>query len=248
MHGPLVLTIDTPATNVNEALSPSRSLREAADKLQLSVDPAAWEMLEAYCRHLWAWNEKLNLTRHVTFDQFARRDLLDCVQLAAHLADGIEVLDVGTGGGVPGVVLAILRPDLRVSLCGSVGKKAKAVQDMVRQLELSVAVYPQRVQAVLEDLRFHVLVTRATGSLSQLLGWLSDYWLQFDQLLAVKGPRWVEERGAARHRGLMHGIELRCLETYAMPGTESSSVILSLTRQRAAPLKAVGANRGCRLA
>ncbi len=50
-------------------------------------------------------------------------------------------------------------------------------------------------------------------------------------MLAIKGPKWVEERGEARHRGLLKEVRLRKLASYPMPGTESSSVILELRRQ-----------------
>ncbi|MCA9161236.1 MAG: class I SAM-dependent methyltransferase, partial [Planctomycetales bacterium] len=163
---------------------------------------------------------------------FARRDLLDSVKLAEQLSEDEEVLDVGTGGGVPGIPLAILRPDLTVSLCDSVAKKTKVVKDIVKRLELPVAVHATRVQDVLEDLRFNSLVTRAVGNISQLLGWLDEYWMGFDRLLAIKGPRWVEERGEARHRGLMAEIELRRIASYTMPGTESESVILQMNRRK----------------
>ncbi len=209
----------------------SASLQQAADKLSLQIAPEVAAQLEQYCYQLWTWNESVNLTRHTNFDLFARRDLLDSLKLAGHLGQGEEILDVGTGGGVPGLVLAILRPDLKVSLCDSIGKKAKVVRAIVDQLQLPVAVYPTRVQDVLEDLRFSSLVSRATGSLRQLLSWVGDHWVHFDRLLAIKGPRWVEERGEARHRGLLSGIDLRCLESYRMPGTESESVILSLSRE-----------------
>lgn len=207
-------------------------MAQAAARIGLDLSPAQSELLDRYCGLLWGWNEKINLTRHTSYDLFARRDLLDSMKLAAHLDAGHEILDIGTGGGVPGVVLAILRPDLQVSLCDSVGKKAKVVQEIVGQLQLPIAVYPTRVQGVLEDLRFHSLVTRASGSIVQLLSWVSEHWTQFDRLLAIKGPRWVHERGEARHRGLMAGIDLRCLETYNMPETDSQSVILSLSRQQ----------------
>ncbi|MBX3421214.1 MAG: 16S rRNA (guanine(527)-N(7))-methyltransferase RsmG [Pirellulaceae bacterium] len=209
-------------------------LEAAIRELDISVPDAAIEPLAEYCRRLWAWNEQVNLTRHTTFQLFARRDLLDTVRLASHLPEGHEVLDVGTGGGVPGVVLAILRPDLNVSLCDSTLKKARIVQEIVQALELPVAVYHQNVQTVLEDLRFHALITRATGSISRLLQWLDGQWLQFDRLLAIKGPRWTEERAEARHRGLLRGIDLRCLETYNMPGTQSDSAILCMTPKRTA--------------
>ncbi len=212
--------------------SSSRSLEEAAARIGIELPGETLLRLEAYCAALWEWNTKINLTRHTNFDLFARRDLLDSVKLAEQLSEDEDVLDVGTGGGVPGLPLAILRPDLNVSVCDSVAKKSKVVRDIVRKLELPVAVHASRVQDVLEDLRFSSLVTRAVGNISQLLGWLSEHWSSFDRLLAIKGPRWVEERGEARHLGLMHEIELRKIASYTMPGTASESVILQMNRRR----------------
>lgn len=212
--------------------NPSGCLQEAAERVGIDLPGDVLAKLEDYCTALWDWNTKINLTRHTNFDLFARRDLLDSVKLAEQLSEDEEVLDVGTGGGVPGIPLAILRPDLSVSLCDSVAKKTKVVKDIVKRLELPVAVHATRVQDVLEDLRFNSLVTRAVGNISQLLGWLEEYWMGFDRLLAIKGPRWVEERGEARHRGLMNEIELRRIASYAMPGTESESVILQMNRRK----------------
>lgn len=211
---------------------PSESLAEALERLELELPQEVVGQLEQYCHAMWEWNTKINLTRHTTFDLFARRDLLDTIKLAEHLSEEEEVLDVGTGGGVPGVPLAILRPDLTVSVCDSVAKKSRVVNDIVKNLGLPIAVHASRVQDVLEDLRYSSLVTRAVGSLSQLIGWLNDYWASFDRLLAIKGPRWVEERGEARHRGLLNGVELRRIAAYNMPGTPSESVILQLNRKR----------------
>ncbi len=226
--------LTSPADDVaeQEYAEPSRSLQEAADRLELQVPVECFPLLEAYCAALWEWNTKINLTRHTTYDLFARRDLLDSVKLAKHVGQEHEVLDIGTGGGVPGIVLAILRPDLTVSLCDGVAKKAKVVGDIAKQLDLPVAVYASRAQDVLEDMRFHSLVTRAAGSITQLVTWVQDHWLSFDTLLAIKGPRWVTERGEARHRGLLNGVELRRVEAYKMPGTKSEAVILQFRRNR----------------
>ncbi len=212
--------------------NPSGCLQEAAERIGIDLPGETLVKLEEYCAALWDWNTKINLTRHTTFDLFARRDLLDSVKLAEQLSEDEEVLDVGTGGGVPGIPLAILRPDLTVSLCDGVAKKSKVARAIVKTLDLPVAVHALRVQDVLEDLRFNSLVTRAVGSISQLLGWLDEHWLGFDRLLAIKGPRWVEERGEARHRGLMNEIELRKIAAYTMPGTESESVILQMNRRK----------------
>jgi 16S rRNA (guanine527-N7)-methyltransferase len=217
---------------VEAELPPSRSLQEAAERVGIELSASCWPGLEAYCAALWEWNTKINLTRHTDYDLFARRDLLDTVKLSLHIEQAHEVLDIGTGGGVPGVVLAIIRPDLQLSVCDGVAKKAKVVGDIVDQLDLPVTVYASRAQPVLEDMRYHTLVTRAAGSICQLMTWVADYWLSFDTLLAIKGPRWVEERKEARHRSLLNGIELRRVEGYKMPGTKSESVILQFRKNR----------------
>ena len=81
----------------------------------------------------------MNLTRHTTLEKFVGRDVVDSYQLGKLLEQGERVLDVGTGGGVPGVVLAILRPDLSVSLCESTQKKARAVEAIVARAGLARA-------------------------------------------------------------------------------------------------------------
>lgn len=222
------VAVDLDAAELGESLT----LRDAALRVGIDLEPAVLEGVEAYCQTLWSWNTRLNLTKHTNYDLFARRDLLDTYKLSLYLKPDTDILDIGTGGGVPGVLLAILRPDLTLSVCDSVTKKAKAVAGIVKELSLPVGVYPTRAEEILEDMRFHTLVTRAAGSISQLLTWLRDHWLSFDTLLAIKGPRWVDERKEARHRGLLNGIELRRLEAYHMPGTKNESVILSLTKPR----------------
>ena len=106
-------------------------------------------LLERYCGLLWDWNTKINLTRHTDYEKFVARDLVDSLAFARFLGPNERVLDVGTGGGVPGVVLAIVRGDLQVSLCESVGKKAKVVAEIVAQLGLAVPVLHARAEDVL---------------------------------------------------------------------------------------------------
>lgn len=206
----------------------NETLRQALARYEMSLPDSQVDMLERYCQLVWDWNQRLNLTRHTDYDKFVSRDLLDTVQVAEFLQPGEEVLDVGTGGGVPGIVLAIIRPDLDVSLCESVGKKAAAVDSIVEALELRVPVYRERAEKVLEDFRFDALIARAVGPLWKMCIWFKPHWHQFGRLLAIKGPSWTDERGEARHRGLMHGVELRKVASYPMPGTESESVILCL--------------------
>ncbi len=185
-------------------------------------------MLDRYCRLLWSWNAKLNLTRHTDCERFVGRDLVDSLAFAEFLRPGERILDVGTGGGVPGVVLAVVRPDLSVSLCESVGKRARAVSDIVEKLGLDVPMFQRRIEGLLGQWTGDTLVVRAVARLEKMLTWLKPHWDSFNRLLIVKGPAWVEERGEARHKGLMRDLALRKLTTYPMPGTDSESVLLQI--------------------
>jgi 16S rRNA (guanine527-N7)-methyltransferase len=170
----------------------------------------------------------MNLTRHTTLEKFVGRDVVDSYQLSLLLEQGERVLDVGTGGGVPGVVLAILRPDLSVSLCESTQKKARAVEAIVGECGLRVPVFPNRAEEVLEITTFDTLVAGGLAPLNKVLTWLKPHWEAFDQLLMIKGPAWVEERGVAREAGLMRGLDLRKAASYQTPETGAESVILSI--------------------
>lgn len=185
-------------------------------------------LLDRYRAALWQWNEQLNLTRHTTLQKFVGRDVVDSLQLGDQLRRGERVLDIGTGGGVPGLVLAICRPDLRASVCESTQKKARVVQAIVQELGLPVQVYACRAEEVLELQTFDTLTARGVAAMAKILTWVEPYWEAFDRLLLVKGQRWVEERGEARHRGLLKSLHLRKESTYRTAETQAESVILSI--------------------
>jgi 16S rRNA (guanine527-N7)-methyltransferase len=204
------------------------TLATALARHGFALPPAQIERLDQYCQLLWDWNEKINLTRHTNYEKFVGRDVLDSMQLAEHLREGDEILDVGTGGGVPGMVLAIVRPDLQVSLCDSIGKKAKAVLSMVKELEMELPVLPFRAEDVLEDARFDALVIRAVGPLWKLLAGFKPHWHSFRRMLVVKGPKWNEELNEAKRQGLMHNLQVKTASEYAVPGADGKSVVLKI--------------------
>ena len=192
------------------------------------VEPVALQ-LQQYAQTMWRWNEQLNLTRHTTWDLFVGRDLRDCLQLAPLLNEGEEVLDMGSGNGVPGIPLAILRSDIEVSLAESVKKRAGVLGEIIGELELPVPVYASRGEDLLEDFRFTSIVARAVGSIAKFCRWVEPHWSNVDRLLLVKGPKWVEERGEARHLGALANLEMRKVVDYPLGDDgDSAGVILQI--------------------
>ncbi len=200
------------------------------------LTPDIQTRLETYCRLLWERNEVMNLTRHTTALQFVTRDLLDSWQLARLLAPGEQILDIGSGGGVPGLVLAILRPDLRITLSDSVKKKAKALEEFAAALELEVEVYDCRAESLLENFRYDSTVARAVGPLAKLLPLLRRDWVHVGRLLLLKGPRWQDELQEARRCSafLDHALQLSVRAEYPIPGETWSSTILEIRPRREA--------------
>lgn len=215
------------ATNTPPADRPD-SLADAILRHQIDLPAEQVSLLDRYCVLLWDWNQKLNLTRHTDYERFVSRDLVDTLVISRHLEPSERVLDVGTGGGVPGVPLAILRPDLDVTLAESVGKKANAVEHIVRELGLKLPVHHGRAEDLLGQQTFDTLIARAVARLAKLLSWFAPYWGSFDRLLAVKGPAWIEERQEARERGLLAKLRLSKLETWPVPGASTESVLLEI--------------------
>lgn len=206
----------------------SDSLPAALARHGIELPPEQVLLLDKYCQLLWDWNTKLNLTRHTDYEKFVARDLADVRQLAPLLRQGEEVLDVGTGGGVPGVVLKIVRPDLTVALCDSVGKKVRAVESIVQELGLEIPVFALRAEELIEDTRYDALVIRAVGPLDKLLALFKPHWHSFRRMLVIKGPKWPEELNEAKRRGLMHNLQLKTAAEYPLAGADGQSVILKI--------------------
>lgn len=91
-----------------------------------------------------------------------------------------------------------------------------------------------RAEELLELRTFDTLTVRAVAPMWRILTWFAPHWRAFEELLLTKGKAWVEERGEARHRGLLKGLSLRKAAAYPMPGDPpGESVILSVRRREA---------------
>lgn len=207
---------------------PTETLAATAQRHGLTLPDDQLAQLDCYCRLLWDWNSRINLTRHTDYEKFVTRDLVDSLAFAEFLKRRDRVLDVGTGGGVPGIVLAVVRPDLRITLTETVGKKVRVVQDIVEKLELKVRVYHGRAEELLRAERFDTPVIRAVARLGKLLDWFAPLFNRFERLLILKGPTWVDERNECRHHGQMRNVALRVLKRYRIAGTDAESVLLLL--------------------
>ncbi len=137
-----------------------------------------------------------NLVSSRAKEELWERHIAESVALAAMLPGPGRVLDVGSGGGLPGLVIAERRPDLDVVLLDSSKKKAEFLVETARALQIPARVVRGRAEDVRDGpLRggFEVVTARAVAPLSRLLGWTLPFLVPGGLLYAVKGEQWAAE-------------------------------------------------------
>ena len=195
-------------------LTPPEDFLARAAELGVALTPVMIEQLGSFLAQLLAMNELMNLTAIadplVAWEKHAL-DALTLVPLLAAVPGGAKLVDVGSGGGVPGIPLAIVRPDLRITLVESTQKKAHFLGTVIEALGLAnVSVRAERAEQVITTsaATFDVVTARAVANLSKLLPFTAPLAKPKGLLLFIKGQRADEELVAAakvlRGRSVKH--------------------------------------------
>lgn len=139
------------------------SIREAFNSAGIADLPGAvYDQLSDYLELLLRWNARFSLTSIKDPQQIIRRHLVECAFAAQYLPAGIEtLLDFGSGAGLPGLIFAICRPEIRVTLAEAQGKKASFLLEALRTVGSSSEVYNGRVENLPEARTFDVVAMRA---------------------------------------------------------------------------------------
>jgi 16S rRNA (guanine527-N7)-methyltransferase len=137
----------------------------------------SWDQLKEYTSLLREWNEKINLVSRKDMDRLETKHLAHCLTITnfLRLMPKAQVLDVGTGGGLPGIPLAICYPQARFTLMDSIGKKVMVVEDMVKRLNLkNVEILRGRVEELPKKRTYDFVIGRAVSALPTFFGWVNN--------------------------------------------------------------------------
>lgn len=163
--------------------------------LQLELSAAQVDQLLDYLALLFKWNSVYNLTSLRDPMQMVTHHLLDSLAAVPAFKDAANVLDVGAGGGLPGMVLAIARPDMKVAMIDTVHKKTAFLTQVKAELGLAnVTVYTMRVEQLQVKQPFDVITSRAFADLSDFVNWSGHLLAEGGQFIALKGVAPPDER------------------------------------------------------
>ena len=177
-------------------------LHAGAKALSLDLGDAQLEQLLTYLALLAKWNAVYNLTAVRDPQQMLTQHLLDCMAALPAYAGAQRVLDVGSGGGLPGIVLAIwaqqAEPRMQVHMIDTVHKKTAFLTQVKAELGLTNAqVHTGRVEQLKTDQKFDVITSRAFAELKDFIRWSGHLLNEGGRMIALKGQAEVSDKELA---------------------------------------------------
>jgi 16S rRNA (guanine527-N7)-methyltransferase len=209
------------------------TLKQAAIEMQLDMPEEQIEAFELFVTELKKWNRKINLTAITDDQEIAVKHIIDSLCLARLIKRTQKVLDVGSGAGIPAILLKIARPDVDVVSVDAVGKKIHFQRHMARLLRL------QKFEALhtrIENLgdsyakHFDVITSRAFTDLEQFVRLTNSLLSDDGSLIAMKGPAANAELEEARASLLLHQFEISSIDHYTLPFNSGERCLISIKR------------------
>ena len=207
-------------------------LKANASDYGIEINQDLAQKLEIYGRLLKEWNDKINLTAIKDDEGIAVKHFLDCllVSKVADFKDGMNVIDVGTGAGFPGLVIAAAYPNVNVTLLDSTGKKLKAVENMAEEMGVkNVKIVHARAEDAGKNSEFREKHDFATARAVAELRVLLEYTLPFVKVggsfLSLKAATAKEEIDGAGNSLKTLGGKIDSINDFTLPGGDKRAII-----------------------
>ena len=200
-------------------------LERGLDALPFAVSAAQRAQFARYLDLLNKWNQVHNLTAVRDAEEQVSRHVLDCLAVLPYIEDAATLADIGSGAGLPALMLAIMRPQLAVTALESNGKKAAFIREAARALALAnVQVVAQRV----EDWQAPpqaVIISRALAA--------ADRFIALTAHLGDANSRWLLMKGREAETLTVSGFAIHAVYPLAVPLLAGERTLLDIRRERA---------------
>lgn len=188
-------------------------ISEGFDELGYENDPLLIEKLEIYLATLKKWNKVYNLTAINEDNEIIVKHFLDSLSVNQYIQNSGRILDVGTGAGFPGLVLALFNPEKSFVLVDGVSKKISFLQEMIGKLNLkNVIAVHTKVEQYNEAEQFDIIISRAFADIKKMTKLTSHLIKDGGKFIAMKGPDVMSELDDISLPFVHHDITVPFLE------------------------------------
>lgn len=212
-------------------------LQQGAGSLGLELTENQLGEFEMFADELKKWNRKVNLTAITADREIAIKHFLDSLVLAQMLGDAANVLDIGSGAGLPALAVKIVRPTTAVVSVDAVVKKIQFQRHIARLLRLDgFEAIHSRIEALHHSHAgmFDVITSRAFSDLSQFVSLAAPLLAEGGRIIAMKGPASQSEISNSTSTFEAHRLEISSVYSYSLPVNSGDRrlIIISSTNQR----------------
>jgi 16S rRNA (guanine527-N7)-methyltransferase len=203
----------------------------------LTLSERQLQGFQTYYTVLQQANQQVNLVRIPDEATYIQRHVLDALMLLPFLMTlptGLPIADVGSGGGIPLMILAIVRPDLQWHSIEATGKKVLCLQAMAEALGLSIRFHHRRMEdcnKLLPEHCYPVITARAVAPLEKLIPWVSPLLRPEGRLVAYKGKKAQQELADAKMVLKRNGMHILQMETWQTEPALQGATLLHLQKR-----------------
>lgn len=202
-------------------------LQQLVKQTSLQLSPLQLQQCIAYVQLLHKWNSAYNLTSVRDPQEMLVKHVMDSLVIAPYL-QGKRFIDVGTGPGLPGVLLAIYYPDKAFTLLDSLGKRIRFLNQVKLQLALqNITPLQSRVEDHQPEIGYDGVISRAFASLSDMINWCQHLPAKQGRFYAMKGAAVQEEISV-----LPDTVQVQSLHTLTVPELEAQRYLVILEQSR----------------
>jgi len=209
-----------------------RFIIDGAHELGIEIDERVSAAFSIHALELINWNRRINLTAITDPREIATKHFLDSLAPAGCIPDRGKLLDIGTGGGFPGIPLKIFKPAISALLIDGVRKKINFLKHVLRALNLgNIDARQMRTETLLKDREyatsFDIIISRALSDLSTFVKSALPLLAKHGTIIAMKGEVDTQELDAVREDVLEGQYSLE-IETYELPSIDSRRSLVIL--------------------
>ena len=218
----------------------NRELFEKVQKLKIYINNDQIQKFHIYMELLLEWNKKINLTAITDESEIILKHFVDSLTVLKYIDEKDKIIDVGTGAGFPGIPIAIMMPNVKITLLDSLNKRISFLNEVIKELDLkNVETIHSRSEDCGKDMlfreKYNIALARAVANLSTL----SEYLLPFvkikGKMVCMKGSEIEEELKNAEYTIKVLGGKVVQRDEFVLPGSDIKRNIIVVEKEQFTP-------------